>query len=171
MALPTLAYRIIGRFSVTRLDRRLHPLLYRATNGRGILGRVLGCEMVLLTTIGRRTGRTRTVALFAFPVAGHAGGWAVIASRGGSRTIPAWYRNLAAHPEVTVQARGRATAALAREVAGDEYEAIFERAATAYPGYRLYRAEAGHHVPIVVLEPRPPQSTPAPSGAAGGGSS
>jgi len=153
MPLPTIAYRLIGRFSVSRFDRWLHPRLYRLTGGRGILGRVLGSDMLLLTTRGRRSGAERTVALFAYPVAVPAGSWAVVGSRGGSRVLPAWYLNLAARPEVTIQVRGTRVAARARLVSGEEYEAIFEQAATAFPGYRLYRAEAPHHIPIVVLEP------------------
>lgn len=153
MPLPTLAYRLIGRFSVSRLDRLLHPFLYRRGGGRGILGRALGCEMLLLTSTGRRSGRARTVALFAFPVAEPVGSWAVIGSRGGSGRIPAWYRNLVANPNAGVQLRGRRFAAHAREAFDDEYETIFERAADAYPGYRLYRAESPHRIPVVVLEP------------------
>jgi len=154
MPLPYSAYRLIGWFSTTRLDRWLHPLLYRVTGGRGIVGRALGAEMLLLTTVGRRSGRPRTVALFAFRVAAPEGSWAVIGSRGGSREIPAWYRNVAASPAATIQVGGTVTPVRAREVFREEYETIFERAATAYPGYRLYRAESPHHIPIVVLEPR-----------------
>lgn len=155
MPLPTVAYRLIGRFSTSRFDRWLHPLLYRAFAGRGVLGRILGSEMLLLTTTGRRSGRPRTVALFAFPVAEPPGSWAVIGSRGGSREIPAWYRNLAARPEASIQVHRIAAPVRAREVSGAEYEAIFERATTAYAGYRLYRQESPHHIPIVVLEPAP----------------
>ena len=153
MPLPTVAYRLIGRFSVTRFDRVIHPFLYRLTGGRGFLGRILGCEMLLLTTRGRRTGGPRTVALFGFPVAAPPGAWAVIGSRGGSREIPAWYRNLQAVPDAEIQLHGQHRAVRGREVFDAEYEAIFERAAQAYPGYRLYRAEAPQHIPIVVLEP------------------
>jgi deazaflavin-dependent oxidoreductase (nitroreductase family) len=153
MPLPAIAYRLIGRFSVTRFDRALHPFLYRRVGGRGILGRFLGCEMVLLTTIGRRSGEPRTVALFAFPVSQPPGTWAIVASRGGSRAIPAWYRNLDASPDATLQVHARVRPVRAREVFGQEYESIFEAAARAYPGYRVYRAEAPHHIPIVVLEP------------------
>ncbi|TAJ99445.1 MAG: nitroreductase family deazaflavin-dependent oxidoreductase [Chloroflexota bacterium] len=162
MALPTAAYRLIGRLSTSRFDRRLHPLLYRLTGGRGIVGRVLGCEMVLLTTTGRASGKSRSVTLFAFPVDGGSvpGSWAVIGSRGGSKIIPGWYRNLVASPRATVQHRDRSFAARAREVSGEEYEGIFERAAHAYPGYRLYRAESPVHVPIVVLEPVGQSSVP-----------
>ena len=153
MPLPTFMYRLIGRFSVSRFDQILHPLLYRRGDGRGLLGRILGCEMLLLTTTGRRSGHFRSVVLFAFPVTDPAGSWAVIGSRGGSGSIPAWYQNLKAHPEVTIQVRGSLFRAGPREVFGEEYEAIFERAAGAYAGYRLYRAEAALHIPIVILEP------------------
>ena len=156
MSLPTVAYRLIGRFSVMRLAQVVHPLLYRHTDGRGMLGRVLGSEMLILNTTGRRSGRGRSVVLFAFPIHEPAGSWAVVGSRGGSRRVPAWYENLRADPRVTIQVRGMRTAARPREVFGAEYEAIFEQAATSYPGYRLYRTEATHHIPIIVLEPRRP---------------
>ncbi|MBF8291124.1 MAG: nitroreductase family deazaflavin-dependent oxidoreductase [Chloroflexi bacterium] len=153
MALPVAAYRLIGRFSVSWFARLLHPLLYRWMGGRGFLGRVLGSEMILLTALGRRSGAPRTVALFAYPVAVPPGSWAVVGSRGGSGEIPAWYQNLSENPNGTIQVHGARQAVRSREVSGDEYESIFERAAGAYPGFRLYRAEASHHIPIVVLEP------------------
>ncbi len=155
MPLPAVAYRLIGRFSVTRFDRALHPLLYRRVAGRGILGHFLGCEMVLLTTTGRRTGARRTVALFAFPVAEPPGSWTVVASRGGSGRIPAWFLNLEAMPDATLRVHDQLVAVRARQASVDEYELLFERAARAYPGYRVYRAEAVHPIPIVVLEPLP----------------
>jgi len=153
MPLPTFAYRLIGRFSVTRFTQVLHPLLYRWTGGRGVLGRVLGSEMLILTTTGRRSGREREVALFCFPVAEPEGSWAVIGSRGGSRDLPGWYHNLRADPRASIRFRGLRGPVRPREVFGDEYEAIFAAAAATYPGYRVYRAEATHHIPIIVLEP------------------
>lgn len=150
MALPDLAYRLIGWYSTTRLDRFLHPLLFRLAGGRGVTGRVLGTPQVLLTTTGRRTGRARTVALFAFPAEG---GWLVIGSRGGSGRVPDWARNLQADPAAVIRTPAGETRVRARELAGEEYEAAFERAAVAYPGYRLYRRNARHHIPIFRLEP------------------
>ncbi|MEO8208539.1 MAG: nitroreductase/quinone reductase family protein [Chloroflexota bacterium] len=153
MPLPVAMYRLIGRFSVSRFDRRLHPSLYRLAGGRGVLGRVLGCDMILLTTRGRRTGLPRTVALFAFPIPEPPGSWAVVGSRGGSGEVPDWCRNLMVVPDAEIQVRGRRIKVRTREVFDDVYESIFERAADAYPGYRLYRAEAPNHIPIMVLEP------------------
>jgi deazaflavin-dependent oxidoreductase (nitroreductase family) len=153
MPLPAAAYRLIGRLSVTRVDRLLHPVLYRWSGGRGILGRILGCEMILLTTTGRRTGEPRTVALFAFPVADPPGSWAVVGSRGGSGHVPAWFLNLEVSPTATVQIHDRIATVRTRQASGDEYERLFELAADGYPGYRIYRAAAVHHIPIIVLEP------------------
>ena len=150
MALPDVAYRLIGWFSTTRFDRALHPWLYRRSGGRGITGRVLGADNILLTTTGRRTGRPRTVALFAFQDLGR---WVVIGSRGGSGRVPDWALNLQESPAASIQVGRRTAPAVARELAGDEYEAAFELAATRYPGYRLYRRNARHHIPIFRLEP------------------
>ncbi len=152
MALPDLAYRLIGWFSTTRFDRALHPFLYRRSGGAGITSRVLGSDSILLTTTGRSSGLPRTVALFAF----HAdGGWIVVGSRGGSGRVPDWARNLQADPRSTLRLRAREAPAHGRELAGDEYEAAFELAAASYPGYRLYRRNARHHIPIFLLEPAP----------------
>jgi F420H(2)-dependent quinone reductase len=152
MALPDLAYRLIGWFSTTRFDRVLHPILYRRSSGSGLAGRVLGSDMILVTTTGRKTGEPRTVALFAFP---SDGGWIVVGSRGGSGRVPDWAHNLQADARATIRLRAREAPALAHELTGDEYEAAFALAATAYPGYRLYRRNASHHIPIFRLEPAP----------------
>ena len=150
MALPDLAYRLIGRFSTTRFDRALHPLLHRLSGGRWITGRVLGSNSILLTATGRSSGRPRTVALFAFS---SDGGWIVVGSRGGSGRVPDWAHNLLATPAATIRVRDRSMRVVARELAGDAYEAAFELAAASYPGYRLYRRNARHHIPIFRLEP------------------
>ena len=150
MALPDLAYRLIGWFSTTRFDRALHPFLYRRSGGAGITSHVLGSDSILLTTTGRRSGEPRTVALFAFP---SEGGWIVVGSRGGSGRVPDWARNLQTEPLATIRLRDRETPAVGRELAGEEYEAAFELAAAAYPGYRVYRRNARHHIPIFRLVP------------------
>lgn len=152
MALPDVAYRVIGWFSTTRFDRVLHPILYRRFGGRGITRRVLGSESILVTTTGRRSGSPRTVALFGFRTDG---GWIVVGSRGGSGRVPDWALNLQADPRATIRLGAREAPARARELSADEYEAAFELAAASYPGYRLYRGNARHHIPIFRLEPAP----------------
>lgn len=150
MALSDTAYRLIGWFSTTRADRTLHPFLYRQLGGRWFTGHVLGADNVLLTTTGRHSGQPRTVALFGFEVDGR---WVVVGSRGGSGRTPGWAYNLRDTQRATLQVRQRAAAVVAVELAGDEYESAFEHAATVYPGYRLYRKRARHHIPIFRLDP------------------
>ena len=113
--------------------------------------------MILVTTTGRKTSEPRTVALFAFP---NDGGWIVVGSRGGSGRVPDWAHNLQADPRATLRLPAREAPALAHELAGDEYEAAFELAAASYPGYRLYRRNARHHIPLFRLDPAPAASTP-----------
>ena len=150
MALPDLAYRMIGWFSTTRFDRVLHPFLYRRAGGRGITGRVLASDSILLTATGRSSGLPRTVALFGFR---SDGGWIVVGSRGGSGRVPDWAHNLQADQRASIQVGRRSAPVVARELSGDAYEAAFELAAASYPGYRLYRRRARHHIPIFRLEP------------------
>jgi deazaflavin-dependent oxidoreductase (nitroreductase family) len=150
MALPERAYRIIGWFSTTRFDRVAHPFLYRLVGGRSFIGRPLGTETILVTAPGARSGRPRTVALFGFR---RDGGWAVIASRGGSKRIPAWYRNLALAGRAVVRTGRRDLDVRVVELDGEAYEAAFEQAAAAYAGYRMYRRESPVHIPIVLLLP------------------
>lgn len=152
MALPDIAYRLIGWFSTTRFDRVLHPWLYRVTGGRGLIGRSLGLETILVTAPGARTGRPRTVALFGFR---RDGGWVVIASRGGSKRIPAWYGNLARAGRAVVRIGQRDVNVRVHELEDEAYEAAFELAAAGYGGYRLYRRESPVRIPIVLLLPEP----------------
>jgi deazaflavin-dependent oxidoreductase (nitroreductase family) len=150
MALPDLAYRTIGWFSTTRLDRVLDPFLYRIAGGRSITGRVLGSDSILVSATGRSSGLPRTVALLAFR---SDGGWIVVGSRGGSGRVPDWALNLRADSGATIQVGRRRAPAVARELSGEAYEAAFELAAASYPGYRLYRRNPRHHIPIFRLEP------------------
>ena len=148
--LPASLYRAIGRFSVTSFDRRLHSILYRLTGGRWFLGNILGCEMILVTSTGARTGKRRTVALFAFPDGDR---WFVVASRGGSAHLPGWYRNLAADPRGRVQHRRVAWPVTASVASGDERARLWAIAAAAYPGFDTYRAQTPYQIPVVVLAP------------------
>jgi deazaflavin-dependent oxidoreductase (nitroreductase family) len=170
MALPTLAYRLIGRFSTTRFAQVVHPILYRLTGGAWILGRSLGARTILLTTTGRRSAKARTVPIYGYPLErpGEPLAWAVIGTRGGSRKIPAWFLNITAEPRVIVQVDRQVVPSRAREAAGEEYEAIFAQAAAIYPGYHLYRRETPLHFPIVVLEPEARRAAPAGAGDAAG---
>ncbi len=106
---------------------------------------------LLLFTTGRSSGKERVLPL----IYGEAqGGYVVIASKGGAPEHPAWYLNLVAEPDVTVQVATDRFQARARVVSGDEREAIWQQMATLYPPYNDYQAATSREIPVVLLERR-----------------
>ncbi|MEO6059423.1 MAG: nitroreductase/quinone reductase family protein [Candidatus Limnocylindria bacterium] len=147
--LQRLWYRVVGVAGVNPISRWLHPPLYRWTGGAWLLGRSLGNLTVLLTTTGRRSGRARTAALWAYPDGDRL---VVVGSNGGSHRMPAWVLNLRSDPAAVAQVRRERRPVLAREAAGDEYARLWELVNAAYPGYEAYLAWADRTIPLVVLE-------------------
>ncbi|HEY2072991.1 MAG TPA: nitroreductase family deazaflavin-dependent oxidoreductase [Gaiellaceae bacterium] len=127
----------------------VHRRVYRLTGGR-LGGRIAAMPVLLLTTVGRTTGKSRTQPL-AYTRVDDA--YAVIASKGGAARHPLWYLNLRANPlaEVTV---GRETHAVrARDAEGEERERLWRRLADVYSGYDRYARKTNRRIPVVVLEP------------------
>ena len=127
----------------------LHNVLYRASRGR-IAGRVGKLDVLLLTTTGRKTGKARTVPLL---YAETAGGYAVVASKGGAELDPAWCVNLRANPVASVDLGGRRIAVKARETEGDERDRLWRQMADGYKGYDNYKEKTNRQIPVFVLEP------------------
>lgn len=122
---------------------------YEATNGQEA-GELRGKPIIILTSIGAKTGKLRKTALMRVE---HDGLYAVVASRGGAPTHPVWYYNLKRHPHVELQDRATKHDYLAREVTGAEKAMWWERAVEAYPDYATYQAKTERQIPVFVLEP------------------
>ncbi len=132
-----------------------HVFLYRLTGGR-LAGRVAGMPVLLLTTRGRRSGRSRTVPLTYF-VDGN--GIVLVASYGGDDRHPGWYRNLRSHPHVEVAQGRRRRALTARDATPDERDRLWPHITATYPGYARYQRRTSRRIPLVVLtEPAAPPS-------------
>lgn len=121
---------------------------FHAKGGKGVTG--FGDRLLLVTLTGRRSGRTLTV-----PLAYHMDGdrYVVAGSKGGAPTHPEWYRNLVAHPDVTVQVgtekfRARATP----YPRGPERDRMFADHAKTMPGFRDYETKTTRVIPMVALE-------------------
>jgi F420H(2)-dependent quinone reductase len=137
------------RDDTARRLSRLHAVVYRLTGG--VLGRrLVGNDMLLLTTRGSRTGRHHTVPLLYLR---DDETMIVIASWGGRPENPDWYGNLTAQPRATVQVRSRVWAVRARTATPAEREAWWPRIVAAYPGYRAYQSHTDRVIPVVFLEP------------------
>src|SRR5919109_2213362 len=107
---------------------------------------------LLLTTIGRRSGKKLTSPLF-YSTAGAA--YIVAGSKGGSDQQPGWYLNLRANPVVEVQVGREQFTPTARVATGKEREQLWEQMAQLIPLYRDYQKKTKRELPVVVLEKQP----------------
>ena len=138
-----------------RWATRLHAAVYRSTGGR-VLGRVGAQPVLLLETVGRRTGQRRTT-----PVQYLADGdtFVVVASNAGAARPPAWYLNLRADPHARAQVGERSIDVLAREVTDQEREELWQRLTAANRYLERAARKAGRDLPLMALGP--PEPTPA----------
>ncbi|HEY5841089.1 MAG TPA: nitroreductase family deazaflavin-dependent oxidoreductase [Mycobacterium sp.] len=109
-----------------------------------------GRRVILLTTIGAKTGKIRKTPLMRVE---HDGRYAIVASLGGAPKHPVWYYNVTANPRVELQDGTVSGDYEAREVFGDEKAQWWERAVAAYPDYADYQTKTDRQIPVFVLSP------------------
>ena len=124
---------------------RLDGLGHRLAPGRTRPSQWLAAVPVgMLTTTGARSGQPRTVPLMLAPLED---GWGVIASHYGSERPPAWYFNLRAHPQASLEVDGVVHRVRAEQVQGPDRERVREAALGFYRGYTAYEQRAGRARP------------------------
>jgi len=116
--------------------------------GVGLRGR----DVVLLTTLGSRSGLLRKTPLMRVA---HGGVYAVVASMAGSDRHPQWYANVRAHPRVTLLDGGEARELVAREVTGPERSRWWSFACSVFPSYVEYQSRTRRRIPVLLLQPAP----------------
>jgi deazaflavin-dependent oxidoreductase (nitroreductase family) len=113
----------------------------------------LGFDALVLTTIGRKSGAERQTPVGWFP--GKDGSWLIVASAAGGPRNPAWYHNLAAHPdEVQIELPGRKVAVTAEQLHGTEREEAWRQITAAAPRFAAYQQKTDRHLPVIRLVPR-----------------
>ena len=128
-----------------RLDRHVLPLT------RGRLSTAPGTNVLLLETVGAKSGQVRKTPLVYVTDGDHI---VLIGSKAGAPKHPAWVHNLRKNPRVKVLAPGRNGDYVAREAEGDERKRLWAEAVDYYAGYETYQQRAGkRRIPVVVLEP------------------
>lgn len=137
-----------------RRSTKVHVALYRRSGGR--IGRKVpgfpDAEIALVDHRGAKTGIARTAPLM---YRRHGESIAVVASKAGQPTNPAWFHNLMANPETSVQIGPDVLPVRARLADEEERERLFADFVAVYPGYESYRARAHSRViPVVILDPR-----------------
>ncbi len=126
---------------------RTHVVIYKLTRGK-VGGRAAGMPCLLLRTTGRRSGKAHTVCLSYLP---DGDSMVIVASFGGADQHPAWYHNLRANPEVTVQDGGRVFTASAQTITGAERERVWEERVASAPRYSHYQERTDREIPLVRL--------------------
>jgi deazaflavin-dependent oxidoreductase (nitroreductase family) len=150
-----------------------HRALLRVTGGRVGLWRPKpgGWGALRLTTVGRRTGRSRQVVVGYFEDGPNL---VTMAMNGWGAAEPSWWLNLQAHPEAIVQTRDGTRQVRARRAQGDERERLWSRWAEIDSNLDAYAARRPTGTAVVVFEPQDiagPAAGPGPAGRARGGSS
>jgi deazaflavin-dependent oxidoreductase (nitroreductase family) len=120
---------------------------FRANGGK-VGGPFEGANLLLLHTTGARSGKERINPLAYQQVGDDV---AVFGSKGGAPTDPDWFRNLVAHPAVTVEVGNETFQGTARVVEGEERERIWTRQKEAVPGFADYEKKTTRTIPVVVI--------------------
>ncbi len=125
-----------------------HVDRYVATDGEEGYTWREGSSILILTTTGRRSGRSRSTPLI---FGRHGDDLLIVASKGGAPTPPAWYVNIQANPEVQVQVKGDRFAAHARTATAAEKPELWRIMTSIWPHYDEYQHKTQREIPVVVL--------------------
>mgnify|MGYP000745053221 FL=1 len=120
---------------------------FREHDGK-VGGSFEGAPLLLLTTRGAKTGKTRVNPMMYLADGDRI---LVFASKGGAPTNPDWYYNLIANPDVTVEVGTETFQAKAMVVAGNERDAIYAKQAALYPQFGEYEEKTTRKIPVVAL--------------------
>ena len=144
----------------TRGARQPHGRVMKWMNGlmarrirRQPQSKFMGFNALVMTTVGRKSGLERTTPVGWFP--GTDGSWLIVASAAGAPGNPAWYYNLAAHPDkVRIDVDGRTIDVRAEQLHGPERAEAWEQITTAAPRFAQYQVKTDRELPIIRLTPR-----------------
>ncbi len=127
----------------------IHLFIYRLTHGR-LGSEMRGFNVLLLTSVGRKTGKVHTNPLGYFMDGGN---YVIIASNAGLDKHPAWYHNLKANPVTTIQVKDQAIKVKAETASASERQRLWAILMKTAPGYADYEKRTSREIPLVVLQP------------------
>lgn len=122
---------------------------FRANGGK-VGGPFEGAPLLLLHTVGARTGQPRVNPVMYRPVPG---GYAIFGSKAGAPVNPDWYHNLRAQPRVQAEIGTKTVDLVARVATGEEREPIWSAHKEANPGFAEYERMTSRQIPVIILEP------------------
>lgn len=122
---------------------------FRGNDGK-VGGPFADIPILLLHTVGAKSGQKRLNPLAYQPLDG---AYAIFGSFAGSPKNPAWYHNVVANPDVTIEVGTEKVPVKARVATGEERTRIWEKQKIEVPGFADYEAKTEREIPVVVLEP------------------
>ncbi len=126
-------------------------------------GKVLGFNALVLITVGRKTGAERRAPVGWFP--GPDGSWLIVASAAGAAGNPAWYYNIAAHPDrVQIEMNGRKMRVTAEQLHGAQRTEAWQQITAAASRFAGYQDKTDRELPVIRLVPQLGQAQSAPEG-------
>jgi deazaflavin-dependent oxidoreductase (nitroreductase family) len=125
---------------------------FRANRGQ-VGGDFAGAPLLLLHTVGARTGKPRVSPTMYLPDDGR---YLIFATNGGADDHPAWYRNLMAQPATQIEVGDRVIAVHATELQGRERDDRYAEQARRYPGFAAYEQNTTRTIPVIALIPDQP---------------
>ena len=137
----------VGRRTIPHVDRAL----YKVTGGRFGAMSPSGLTGLLLTTVGRKTGKERSVPLL---YVGHEGKYYLTGSNWGQERHPVWTLNLMANPEATLTVKGKKIPVTARLLEGEERTEIWPVLTETWPNFDIYTERSGRELRVFELTPR-----------------
>lgn len=139
-----------GEYAPSTSDwARKQAELYESTNGeKG--NTIIGMPIILLFTVGAKSGKIRKTALMRVE---HDGEYLAVASLGGAPKNPAWFHNIVDASLVELQDGAVRKDYTPRELEGDERALWWDRAVEAYPPYADYQVKTDRLIPIFLLTP------------------
>lgn len=145
-----------GAWTFARVLPPLDRVLHRTVGGRTSLpGLLAGLPVLMVTTVGRRSGKPRTTPLISVPV--NDDDLALLGTNFGQPSTPAWVLNLEADPRAVAEFGGRRCEVVARPATEAERDAVWAASRGVYGGYEKYRGRvSGREIRIFVLDPAPP---------------
>ena len=129
---------------------RVQIVVFRLTNGRA-MSFMRGMPVLLLTTVGRKTGKRRTTPLMYIRDGEN---YVITASNNGKDKDPYWYRNLKASPQVQIEVPGKRLDVSASVATQTEHEQLWPRLVSEAPFFDGYRKGTSRAIPMVLLRPR-----------------
>lgn len=132
-----------------RFITAFHTWIYKLSGGR-LGARLVGAPVVLLMTIGRRSGQLRTTPLIYLRDNDHL---VLVASNGGTLSDPGWWHNLQENPNALIQLGRSIISVQARRADATERARLWPLVTQMYSGYAEYQQRTPREIPLVIVQP------------------